>query len=182
MAPATALTIRPAHPGDDHRIRSILVSSYLQYADVLPPLVLAAHLCDLIDLDGRGVGAEFLVAEMGGAVVGMVMSYTDADDAGFDWPRGWSVVRALAVAPAHRGRSVGRRLMEACIEQAGAGCVDGVGVHTAEFMTAAAHLYESMGFRRAPSFDVDVARKSAGFSLVATAYTLAPASMAAAAA
>ena len=30
-------------------------------------------------------------------------------------------------------------------------------LHTAEFMTAAVAMYEAMGFRRAPTFDFDIA-------------------------
>lgn len=57
-------------------------------------------------------------------------------------------IRMLAVAANSRGRGVGRALVAACIERARADGRAAIGLFTRPFMTAAHHLYESMGFQR----------------------------------
>jgi len=171
MGSPSAIVVRPIHPGDHQRVRSALISAYAQYAEVLPPPVLAAYLSDLVDLDGRGIGAEILVAEHGGTVLGTVTCSTDGDDAGFAWPGQWAVVQALAVPPSSRGRAIGRLLVETCIERARTAGARGIGGHAPEFMSAAVHLCESLGFRRAPAFDVEVTPRLRGPGVV-SAYEL----------
>ena len=70
------------------------------------------------------------------------------------WPPGWSVFRALAVAPQRRSSGTGLALVTACVERAAARGAGALGLHTATFMTAAVDLYERCGFRRAPTFDM----------------------------
>jgi GNAT superfamily N-acetyltransferase len=174
MGSPSAIVVRAIHPGDHQRVRSALIHAYVQYAEVLPAPALAAYLSDLIDLDGRGIGAEILVAERDGTLLGTVTCSTDGDDAGMAWPARCAVVRALAVPPSSRGRGVGRLLVETCIERACAAGAARVCLHTAAFMAAAAHVHESLGFHRSPEFDVDITPKlpDAGFSLVLAAYEL----------
>ena len=81
---------------------------------------------------------------------------------------------SLGVRPSSRSRGAGRQLVEACIDRARAAGATHIGLHTAPFMTAAVHVYETMGFERAPQFDVDVAGPLGfGDSLVAEAYAMA---------
>ena len=64
-----------------------------------------------------------------------------------------SEFRALAVAPAGRGRGVGEALVRQCIELAAAsGAVDVV-ISTATWMTSAHRLYHRLGFVRIPERD-----------------------------
>jgi len=64
-----------------------------------------------------------------------------------------SEFRALAVAPAGRGRGVGEALVRQCIELAAAsGAVDLV-ISTAVWMTSAHRLYRRLGFVLAPERD-----------------------------
>jgi ribosomal protein S18 acetylase RimI-like enzyme len=62
-------------------------------------------------------------------------------------------MRMLAVDPAHQGRGVGRALTEACLERARAAGRRRLVLHTGEWMPAARHLYEGLGFRRVPELD-----------------------------
>ena len=62
-------------------------------------------------------------------------------------------LRMLAVAKEARGRGVGRALVGACIARARADGRPAIGLHTRPFMTAAHHLYESLGFRRTTEGD-----------------------------
>jgi ribosomal protein S18 acetylase RimI-like enzyme len=54
------------------------------------------------------------------------------------------------VSPDARGRGVGRRLMDACIEMARAAGKRRLTLNTTEDMAAARALYEGMGFSRRP--------------------------------
>ncbi len=61
--------------------------------------------------------------------------------------------RMLAVAPAQRGRGIGRLLVQHCIDRTHALGLDGVVICSLPSMTAAHVLYATMGFRRAPELD-----------------------------
>ncbi len=154
--PRAEMRVRPATAADHAAIRDVIARAYRQYESILPPAIYKAYQADLADFDGRA-GAELLVAEAGAAVVGTVTFYADAAAEGLGWPAGWAGVRALGVDPAQRGLGIARRLMRACTERAAEVGAPVVCLHTAEFMPEAVRLYEGLGYRRAPSYDVDVA-------------------------
>ena len=62
-------------------------------------------------------------------------------------------IRLLAVAPAARGRGVGKALTRECIERARALGRSSVVLHTTRAMQTAWHMYEQLGFRRSPDLD-----------------------------
>ncbi len=62
-------------------------------------------------------------------------------------------VRTLAVAPAARGRGVGRLLSDECVRRARAEGCSAVVLSSGTWMTAAHRLYERMGFVRTPALD-----------------------------
>jgi ribosomal protein S18 acetylase RimI-like enzyme len=64
-------------------------------------------------------------------------------------------LRMLGVHPEAQGRGIGRRIMEACIEEARLAGKSVMTLDTTERMEAALHLYESMGFRRGPDLVFD---------------------------
>jgi GNAT superfamily N-acetyltransferase len=169
------ISIRTAHLGDFHRVRGLLISSYLEYHDCLPSAVFAAYLADLVDLERRADLGEILVAEHQGAIVGTATFYADASDDAMGWPATASSIRAVAAHPAARGLGIGRVLLEACQERAQRRGSAQLCLHTAPFMAAAIRLYEGAGFVRAPERDVDVSARipsGAGTGLVITAYTI----------
>jgi ribosomal protein S18 acetylase RimI-like enzyme len=62
------------------------------------------------------------------------------------FPDGWPTMRMLVVRPASRGRGIGKRLSDACIELAqrdGAPCI---GLHTSPIMKVALPMYIRRGF------------------------------------
>jgi ribosomal protein S18 acetylase RimI-like enzyme len=88
-----------------------------------------------------------LVAEMGGEVIG----YTYAGLEGIDYmslrgPAG--VIYDIVVDPAHRGRGVGRMLLDATVEALKARGAPRVLLSTAERNRVAQHLFDRAGFRR----------------------------------
>jgi ribosomal protein S18 acetylase RimI-like enzyme len=155
--PGVAVQVREARPSDRRAVRAVLLAAYREYAAVLPPAVFGPYLADILDLDAREEVGRLLVAERAGRVVGAVTWYGDAAAEGLGWPPGWAGLRALGVDPAARGHGVGRALIEACRQRARAAGAPVLCLHTAGFMTAAVALYESLGFRRDPSFDFEAA-------------------------
>ncbi len=61
--------------------------------------------------------------------------------------------RALAVAPAGRGRGVGEALVRHCLELAAGSGAGAVVISTAGWMTSAHRLYRRLGFLPAPGRD-----------------------------
>jgi ribosomal protein S18 acetylase RimI-like enzyme len=97
-----------------------------------------------------------LVAEGQVRIEGAVKFYPDAGQAHQgEWPAGAASIRMLAVHPASQGRGYGVRLTRACLKRARELQVHTVFLYTGTFMAAARHLYEKLGFKRAPEFDRD---------------------------
>ena len=169
------IAIRPAHTGDFHRVRGLLISSYIEYRDCLPAELFAAYLVDLVDLERRQDLGEILVAEHNGAIVGTATFYPDATEDGTGWPATASSIRAVAVRPAMRGLGIGGALLDVCLGRAQRRGSAQMCLHTAPFMEAAIRLYESIGFVRVPAFDVDLTKRITGATsgqLTIAAYAL----------
>ena len=62
-------------------------------------------------------------------------------------------IRLLAVAPAARGRGIGKALTRHCIERARALGRAALVLHTTRAMQSAWRMYEQLGFRRSPELD-----------------------------
>jgi predicted N-acetyltransferase YhbS len=152
-----AVSVQDAQPSDHPGIRAVLLAAYQEYAAMLPPAVFDRYVEDIVDVDARSRVGQLIVAERAGRIVGAVTYYADAAAEGFGWPSGWAGLRALGVDPAVRGRGIGHALMRAGMDRARAAGTAVICLHTAEFMTAAAAMYEAMGFQRVPSFDFDAA-------------------------
>ncbi|HEY2960697.1 MAG TPA: GNAT family N-acetyltransferase [Actinomycetota bacterium] len=170
-----AVSVREARAADHPAVSVLLDAAYRQYEPMMPPGGMEYYLDDLLDLDSRAGTSQLLVAEVGGRLAGTVTFFPDAAVEGLGWPHGWAGLRALGVAPALRGRGVGRRLMGECVDRARLLGVPVLCLHTAAFMTAAVALYEAMGFRRAPAYDFDprdlIGGEAAG-SITVIGYTL----------
>lgn len=109
------------------------------------------------DVAGRASRALVLVAVESGRVVGTAtVELSETIEDGQLAPD-QANFRMLAVDPGWRGRGVGRRLVEACIEGARIAGKRIATLHTGEEMVAAAALYRSFGFERDPAADFDVA-------------------------
>ncbi len=58
----------------------------------------------------------------------------------------WCYIRKVGVHPEYRGYGIARRLTEMCIAHARQTKEHTIALHTSEFMDAARHIYESLGF------------------------------------
>ena len=154
--------VRAAVPADHPAIREVVIAAYRQHADLIPPDVFSPYLADVLDLDEHARHGQLFVAEVDGWLCGFGAFYPDASVADSVWPPGWASGRALAVHPDARGNGAARALLatgEYLAIQAGAPVF---AFSTHSYMTGAIALYERLGYRRAPKFDVDLAARFGG--------------------
>ena len=149
------VVIRPLAADEAELVGEITVTAYRG----LPGRWTAAHLAYeplLRDVRGRSARSTVLVAEMDGRVVGTI-TYVPGPgpDAEGDDPDA-AEIRMLAVDASARGRGIGRRLVEACLERARADGRRRIALHTREVMEHARRIYEALGFRREPELDFTV--------------------------
>ena len=109
-----------------------------------------SYLVLVADIADRAQRAAVLVAVEGDEALGTVTVELDdrVNRAHGDLAEGEAHIRMLGVAPAARGRRVGKDLMLAAIELARSRQRTHVTLGTIESMKVAQHLYESLGFVR----------------------------------
>jgi predicted N-acetyltransferase YhbS len=148
------LRIRDARPADRDAIRALTLQAYEQYATLMEPDAWAG-LSDAIQAGLEAKGAERIVAEWEGRLLGCVALFPPAADAYPDetGPASWPVLRLLAVAPEARGAGVGQALVEECVRRARRMGASELGLHTSRSMAAAIRMYRRIGFVRAPDHD-----------------------------
>jgi predicted N-acetyltransferase YhbS len=148
------LLIRPAIRHEIAVIEDVCVAAYSQYRDEVPRAASDAYFQDLRQLAVHWEKAAVLVAELDGRTAGCVLFYDDASLEGLGLPQEWAGFGKLAVRPDMRGRGIGRALVENCVHRARRIGSPTIGLHTASFMKAARSIYERMGFRRCPQYDL----------------------------
>jgi GNAT superfamily N-acetyltransferase len=160
-APHTAAPfVRAAVPADHAGIREVVIAAYRQYADLIAPDIFSAYLADVLDLDTHARHGRLFVVEAGERVCAFAAFYPDGSTQGF--PPGWVSGRALAVHPDARGNGVAHALLATGEQLALQASAPVLAFHTHSYMTDARGLYERVGYRRAPEFDLDVAARFGG--------------------
>lgn len=90
--------------------------------------------------------AKTFVCECDGKIVGIACLIPNGNpDEIFEV--GWAHVRMVGVHPDYSSRGICRALMELCLNHARDTNEKTVALHTSEFMDAARHIYERMGFK-----------------------------------
>lgn len=64
------------------------------------------------------------------------------------FPADWSYIRMVGVDPAFAGKGIGKALIRMCIDFAKENNEEVIALHTSEFMHAARHIYEGLGFKQ----------------------------------
>lgn len=110
------------------------------------------YLEEIGDAVGRSRSAQVWVAVDAGSgeLLGSITTPFPGERLQNDTAIGEMDLRLLGVAPAARGRGVGERLMQHCLELARERGAQRVVLHTASQMAPAQRLYERMGFARIP--------------------------------
>lgn len=146
----TDLDLRRYEPADSERVLELHEAALRatgEYVEDVPEAVEA----DLHDVEGAYLrsGGEFLVGEVGGAVVAMG-GFRPVEDS---WIRDLEGERAaelkrMRVDPAHQRRGYGERVLTALEERARQRGFQRMVLDTAPELTAARRLYEKRGYRQ----------------------------------
>ena len=132
------MTIRQARLEDEPKLRDIDAVTWT--ADVSPAPPPSA---DAAFFGERTAPSDVLVAEADGAIAGYAALGQSVSLASHSHVL---EIRGLAVHPAHQRCGVGRRLVEACIEQARSRGARKLSLRVLGGNVAARRLYESCGF------------------------------------
>ena len=147
------IKIREARPEELQKVERLVKAVYQEFQLFMPEAVWKRWMRNISEAL-HAAGGILLVAEAGGRIAGAVTFYPDAGQAHQGhWPSGAGAIRLLAVRPASRGKGVGELLTQACLRRARELKISTIFLYTGSFMAAAQHLYEKLGFRRAPVFD-----------------------------
>ena len=148
--------IRQAYREELDEIEGLVKEAYQEFRPLFPPDIWETWMDNLSRAIHSEAGVQ-LVVEAEVDLQGTIKFYPDAAQAGLGlWPQGAASMRALAVRPNSRTRGYGRLLVAECLRRVRELGVSTIYLCTGRFMRAACHLYESMGFTRAPEFDRDL--------------------------
>ena len=148
-----AITIREARTEELAEVETLVKTAYQEFQSFMPEAIWKRWMRNVSEAL-HAPGGIVLVAETGGRIAGAVTFYPDASQAHQGhWPTGAGAIRLLAVRPGSRGKGYGALLTQECLDRARALQINTVFLYTGTFMAAAQHLYEKLGFRRAPEFD-----------------------------
>ncbi len=147
--------IRPARPIDHSAVCKLFVAACSGFQWSMPPAAYMVYMSDLLDLESRLPSSQLLIGAFRDRPVGTIACESAVAPGRPPWPTSFAGIRGLAVAPDARGQGVGAALLEECMARAKDLGANAIGVHVADFMTAAIGFYERFGFQRAPGFDYD---------------------------
>ena len=149
------LAVQEAEPQDLPEVEALVKLAYAEFRDLFPETAWSAWMDNITNVVHSETGL-ILIAVESGKIVGVVKFYPDAAASRFgQWPSGAAALRILAVHPARRGRGLGRRLLQECLNRARSLKIPAIFLYTGVFMQAARRLYDSFGFQRAPEYDKD---------------------------
>ncbi|MHB9072101.1 MAG: GNAT family N-acetyltransferase [Desulfobaccales bacterium] len=145
--------IREARQEELGEIETLVKTAYQEFQSFMPEAIWKRWMRNVSEAL-RAPGGIVLVADTGEEIAGAVTFYPDASQAHQGhWPEGAGAIRLLAVRPDSRGQGYGALLTKACLKRARKLKIGTIFLYTGTFMAAAQHLYEKLGFRRAPEFD-----------------------------
>jgi ribosomal protein S18 acetylase RimI-like enzyme len=162
------LRLRDAGSRDLDEVARLLGDVYGVFRAHFPPEAWGRYIHEIVDVRSRLGRSELIVAERAGRLVGTIGFYPEASHSALErWPRRWASIRTLGVRADSRRQGVGVALARECVRRARDRGVRAIGLHTASYLMDATRLYERLGFRRAPEFDIEIGEMFTGRSLPA---------------
>lgn len=146
----STFSYRTASIKDKDQLKQLGLISYGQYAPILSPdnwEKLNANLNDEEKLIALIDQSTVFVCCDKEKIIGM--AYFVANGNPWDiFKTEWSYIRMVGVDPAYSGKGIAKALTNFCIIYAKSSDEKIIALHTSEFMDAARHIYESLGFKR----------------------------------
>jgi len=150
---ATETLMREAAAGEWDAIEDLVLAAYAEFRPLFPERAWDGWMENIRQVIHADTG-DLIVAEEEGAIRGVVKFYPEASQSTLGtWPEGAAAIRILAVHPQYRGHGLGLLLARECLRRAQDLKIPAIFLYTGEFMHAARHIYEKLGFVRAPEFD-----------------------------
>ena len=147
------IEIRNARPDENAAIDQLAVAAW----QVLRPGYDEAQWEGMIrvisGMSKIGATGQLLVAADGTQIHGAVAYVPPGASNPKMFPEGWPTMRMLVVQPQSRGRKLGARLSEACIERARKDRAQCIGLHTSPIMEVALPMYLRRGFVKDADLD-----------------------------
>lgn len=135
---------------DEKQLKNLALLSYGQFKNVLTLEnweKLRTNLANDNLFSGLLKSSKSFVCESNGELVGMAFLVPQGNPTEI-FKNNWSYIRMVGVHPNFTANGIGRKLTEACIDFARSTEEKIIALHTSEFMNAARHIYESMGFKQ----------------------------------
>ena len=145
---AAQLTYRHATLSDLQQLKKLGIVSYGQYAPVLSGEN-KEKLLNFLNSDNEwenllSVSTPFVCTD-NDTIVGMAYLIPQGNPTDI-YPADWCYIRMVGVHPDYAGKGIGKKLTVMCIEKAKELKEKTIALHTSEFMDAARHIYEGLGF------------------------------------
>ena len=133
---------------DTEEIRALGLLSYGQHKNVLGDgwTTMQANLCNPATWETVLSTSTGFLCESEGRLVGMAFLVGSGHPTDI-YPADTSYIRMVGVHPEFSGLGIARELTGQCIQRARELKENTVMLHTSEFMNAARHIYEKLGFK-----------------------------------
>ncbi len=134
---------------DKEQLQKLKIISYSQFSKVLTPDNWAKMNESLHDEDKLTElinKSKIYVCMWNNEMVG-VAYLVPSGSAWGPFKAEWSYIRNVGVNPEFRGRGIAKTLTKMCIDYAKKSGEKIIALHTSEFMDAARHIYEGIGFK-----------------------------------
>lgn len=97
--------------------------------------------------------AKCFVCEVNDSIIGMAFLIPKGNPTNV-FQSDWAYIRLVGVHPEFGGKGIGKKLTQMCIDYAKETGEKTIALHTSEFMNAARHIYESLGFVKIKDIDL----------------------------
>jgi len=140
----STIIVRDFREADAIQLNDVALAAFLQFENQYSDWpAMANGVSKMSELAESG---EIIVAEDDARIVGGVVYVSGGKPKAAYFDQSWPIIRMLVVTPAGRGRGIGRRLTEECIERARRDRAPLIALHTTPIMTVAQPMYLRMGF------------------------------------
>ncbi len=165
MPAADTLTYSQLQPGEIFTIRNVLAEiglrSYGIHFDKLSPEAVQAMKTNITSDDTWALinkTSTGFICRNGEKTVAMSFLIGSGNPWRF-FETDWCYIRMLGVLPEYRGRGIGKKMTNICMDLARKNGEKTIALHTSDFMDDARHIYESLGFKILREVDSYYGRK-----------------------
>jgi ribosomal protein S18 acetylase RimI-like enzyme len=149
------LQFREGNTDDLKQLKELAILSYSQFEKALTQEnwdILSEKLESDSSYSGILKTAKCFICEIENEIIGVAYIVPSGNPTDI-FEANWSYIRMVGVNPKYRGAGISKKLTQDCIEFATRNGEEVIALHTSEFMDAARHIYENLGFKRVKELD-----------------------------